>query len=375
MREVRCGHASGCVQEEVGGMSVAVAIDFDPGHSQSESQRINAGVELSVQPSHGNHGTHRQSVGLDSVDWRDYVQMRVAAETYSDVQKARIQLFNRAGLKADGQKQKNFDAARHVSAAWLEDEMGKAKEAEDRIAGSVLRYYYEFAPSGVIEWQSSNPGVGEMMVARLLGHLGHPRIALPAHWEGKGKKNRVLVHTEPYRRTVAQLWSYCGLGDPLRRPYAGMSADAFLALGNPILKTVAYLLAHTAGEMGEKSQQEPKRCAETIHGAAPAGTTPDPSKTSSEHSGFPPGRDLSDMPPIHAAKPTRRAGAYPYRKVYDSRRAETVDRVHATACHKCTKNGKPSLPGSPWRPGHQQADANRIVAKAILKDIWLAAEL
>lgn len=63
----------------------------------------------------------------------------------------------------------------------------------------------------------------------------------------------------------------------------------------------------------------------------------------------------------------------PYRPVYDEGRAKYADAVHHAPCKRCGPSGKPAQPGSPLSKGHQHARAMRLVAKAILKDLWLAA--
>lgn len=59
-----------------------------------------------------------------------------------------------------------------------------------------------------------------------------------------------------------------------------------------------------------------------------------------------------------------------WRDVWDRRRAATVDRVHTEPCVRCGPSGKPAQPGSPWSLGHAKGDADRYVAKALLKALW-----
>lgn len=60
----------------------------------------------------------------------------------------------------------------------------------------------------------------------------------------------------------------------------------------------------------------------------------------------------------------------PYREVYDVRKAATEDRVHVAECPQCVGSANP---GDPWRDGHRHADALRVVAKTVLKDLWIEA--
>jgi hypothetical protein len=64
----------------------------------------------------------------------------------------------------------------------------------------------------------------------------------------------------------------------------------------------------------------------------------------------------------------------PYRAVYDERRAVTAERVHVRPCAQCNGAGTSSeLIESPWRAGHQHADALRVASKRVLRDLWRAA--
>lgn len=62
-----------------------------------------------------------------------------------------------------------------------------------------------------------------------------------------------------------------------------------------------------------------------------------------------------------------------YREVYDQRKAHTEGRAHESECVRCGPAGKPAQPGTPWSDGHRHADALRVVAKAILRDLWVEA--
>lgn len=60
----------------------------------------------------------------------------------------------------------------------------------------------------------------------------------------------------------------------------------------------------------------------------------------------------------------------PYRAVYEQARLKYADVVHGAPCVRCGPAGKPAPAGSPLSLGHQHARGLRIVAKAILKDLW-----
>lgn len=235
-----------------------------------------------------------------------WLALRTFAELFEDAQKAHIAAANRA--RATGRPEM---FAAHV----------KAMERAEHACGLMLRRCYrKVVPLAVRQWQETTPGLGEHLVARLLGHLGHPVIATPHHWEGTGAA-RSLVADPPYERTVSQLWQYCGHGDPARRIARGMTAAELAAIGSPRLKMLVHLNAEACMKQ--------------------AGTV--------------------------------RARRSPYRDVYDARRLVTADRVHAAPCVRCGPSGRAAAEGSPWSAAHQHADALRIVGKELLRDLWRAA--
>lgn len=239
-----------------------------------------------------------------SVGW---LELRTWCELFEDAMSARIAGENR--VRALGEDD--------MFAAYL----GALERTEAECRRGLKKCYERVVPKPIVAWQKATPGLGEHTFARLLGHLGHPVIATPHHWEGTGSK-RTLVADEPYARTVSQLWQYCGHGDPKRRAARGMTADELAGLGSPSLKMIVHLLAEA--------------CMKTV------------------------GSEL-------------RARS-PYRDVYDARRLATADRVHAAPCVRCGPSGKPAAEGSPWSAAHQHADALRIVGKEILRDLWTVAQ-
>ncbi|HEX7355269.1 MAG TPA: hypothetical protein VF288_10605 [Mycobacteriales bacterium] len=334
---------------------------------------------------------------LRDVDLSQYRLLRLWARTHADSQASRIRASNRA-LHAP--------VVPEIFAA----EIDAAHAAEHRLMLALRRQYRKTAPPGVIEWQKESPGIGTDMLAQLLGELGHPRYATPMHWEGTGN-DRVLVVDEPFERTVGQLWQYCGHGRPGRVTKGATAAELF-ALGNPRLKVLTHLMA-------ECSIKEPGT------------TTPGPASEGPEPDVIPPGRDpfgTSQVPagthgasarvdplagdhpgsdthatavasdPLRVTQacndaqrgngdadpsttrasvvpaPTRATPVWPYRVVYEDRRRQTLGRVHAERCARCGPSGHPAAPGSAWSRAHQHADALRVTGKAILHDLWLAAE-
>jgi len=292
--------------------SSAVGDPLLTGHVGRDTQAVVAGQHL-LPDGHERHDAQTTTaVGDTSHNIDGWLELRTWAELYFDTQDARKAANNKA--RATG--------AADIFAGYT----ANLEQLEHDCKKAMLDCYKRIVPAPIIAWQQSAPGIGEHLLARLLGHLGHPVVARPHHWEGTGAK-RVLVADPPYERTVSQLWQYCGHGDPTRRIKAGMSAEELAAVGSPRLKMITHLLAEA--------------CMKAIGGETSNGVM----------------RKRS-----------------PYRDVYDLRRIETIDRLHAAPCVRCGPKGKPAPEGSPWSLAHQNADALRIVGKELLRDLWRVSQ-
>lgn len=246
-----------------------------------------------------------QSTG-DAPPPSPFIELRIFAESFEDAQKSRIAQENRF-------RSKTVDDNPAVTKAL------EAYRLAERKIGLAMRKTFRRAAPHIAEWVKSPDGlgVGEHLIARLLGTIGDPFIAEPYHWEKapKGDERRILIPDDPYYRSVSQLWSYCGHGDPARRKRKGMSQDEALRCGNPRAKMIVHLLAECA-----------MKCRES-----------------------------------------------PFRAVYDAARVTYADRVHAVECVRCGPSGKPAKEGSPWSLGHQHAAALRKVGKEILRELWITS--
>ena len=153
-------------------------------------------------------------------------------------------------------------------------------------------------------------GIGTKTVSRLLGEIGHPVVAFPAHWEDgeEDEDKKVLVPDEPFLRRVSDLWSYCGHGDPSRKRRKGMTQEEALKLGNPTAKM-------TINQMAVRCMMRKGSVTSTGKVLAPS----------------------------------------PYRAIYDIKRAH-----YETA--------RPE-----WPDAHKKGAAIRITAKEILRDLYNAA--
>lgn len=229
-----------------------------------------------------------------------WLALRTLAETFADTQEYRISIENRF---RSGTVDPDLAQARIASVV----------DHEKMIRKDMIAAYRAAAPEAVVQWVKETKGLGEPLMARLLGHLGHPRVATPYHWEGTGS-NRVLVADEPFERGVGQLWAYCGHGGPSRRT-KGMSVEDAMRLGSPNLKKLTFLVSSFA----------------------------------------------------------MRQDTMPYRETYLSVRERYEAKGHTAPCAPCGKKGQPAEVGSDLRPGHIHANALRLTGKEILRDLWEVA--
>lgn len=297
-------------------------------------------------------------------DLSGFHELRIWAETYADQQDHRKRIMNRLGLKADGTPTASGAA---IPVELFAGQLDAIQTAEHLTALAMRRCYRRVAPTGILEWQRDTFGIGEHLLARLLGALGHPRIATPYHWQGDGT-DRELIADPPFERTVRQLWSYCGHGDAARKKAKGMTADDAFALGSPRCKMLVHLLAEAA----IKCRLEPERCSVANEGAAEPTTSPESPILCAVAMVSPAARDLPPRAPSGGAcaktspapadtlaehpeclpRAIRRPGARRLRAIYEQRRAVTA-------------TTRPE-----WTDGHSHADALRIVGKALLAELW-----
>lgn len=205
-------------------------------------------------------------------------------------------------------------------------------------------------PLGV--WQRAQIGVGEKQLARLLSAIGDP------YWH--------VAENRP--RTVSELWAYCGLHTlPVISQCFSDTHGSPIDNGNQLPATDQSLSgAHAPGVDGGEVEPAPDHYPlnaqiMSIRGAA--------RRKKGQRANW---STVAKSRAYLIAESCVKQARSPYREVYDKRRAVTAERVHDRACSQCDGAGSTEL-GTPWRPGHQHADALRIVSKTVLKDLWCAA--
>lgn len=278
-----------------------------------------------------------------------YEVLRSQAHQYGILQEVRKSTLNQ------------YRSAR-VSKEHMDELTRVAKLAEREAQLKMIREYRSTVGPNVLAWQKSESGIGEILVARLLGQIGDPMIARPYRWEGTGRGARKLVACEPSVRTVSQLWGYAGHGDAGRRLFSGISVDQLAARGNPNAKMLTWNIAKGAMMTGTRYL-----CADG--GSFVKSVVPHIDADEDDSETVEVCRDCGREKEVHVRTATTRYG-----QIYDDRRSVTRDRLHAIPCVRCGPKGKPAPVDSPWSKAHQHADATRILGKQILLDLWLAAK-
>lgn len=188
------------------------------------------------------------------------------------------------------------------------------ENAEKVVVRELIRALRRDAP-GLYEWSRSpaGVGVGEKTLARLLAVIGHPR------WR-YDNDDESPTYQQWLPRTIAQLWSYCGYAVEGGRAPSRRRGEQ--ARYNTQARVRTFLIAEA--------------CVKAVG--------------------------------------TDRARRSPFRDVYEEGRGKYAEAVHPVACSRCGPPGRPAEVGSPLSLGHQHARAMRLVAKAVLRELWLAAE-
>lgn len=307
-----------------------------------------------------------------------WLHLRVLADTLDDVMQTRISIANRAERAA-------------IEALPLGQYLDGLNASEKMLRTALRNQFRTVAPE-LRAWTLDTPGLGEPLMARFLGAVGHPLIAQPHAWMADAPDDHVctdvctdhrhLVALEPFIRTPRQFISYCGWGDPTRRRRAGMSAADALALGNQRAKSLAYVMA--TGCIKQNGGRPVNRADAQQVPAAPRDREAPFPRADAEppaglHRGSPEENATAEkIAATHTIRPDALSTAVrqpgengttcdasslastaelvtgrrrsPYRDVYDMGRARYVERD--------------------WTPGHQHAAALRLTVKAILLDMW-----
>jgi hypothetical protein len=253
--------------------------------------------------------------------------IRLLGRSLDDVEHARIQTENRIGAlgRALGLER--------ITRESIPPEILAPFEALDRADAEATKALERaWRRHSLAPWSRNLMGVGDKTIARLIAEIGDPLVRTLGQWEGENDERRwIITGEEP--RTLAQLFAYCGHGDPVRRKRKNMAQEDALGLGNPRAKRRVWLIASTAIKA---------RCSACRSAARER-------KEADE--------DQSYLAP---ARGCTCAETHPLRHAYDQARAKYASRLDAD--------------GNLWTPGHQHAAALRYVGKTFLRLLYEAAQ-
>lgn len=343
-------------------------------------------------------GDATRPVDVTVPDLSGYLELRIVAECLEDMMEARKACVNR--IERGGVDKDKFAGPRAAIEA-----------AEHELSLQLVRCYRRVIPIEIRDWVSNSAGIGDRLIARLLGQLGHPRIATPYHWEGTGSE-RILISDPPYERSVSQLWSYCGWGDPLRKRRVGMTAEDAAGLGKTRLKPIVWNIAvgaikeHGADIAALLASFPPDLAVQdaeaapcspgsdgvdpTIGRSIPGVLTPGPLSPAARHVPDPEAEAQQEGPAVDPAQPEEVTPG-PISPAA-SQLAETIARPRRNGTAIDATTGSTPIDPAPrwpyrliyddarihyaardWTDGHKHNAAIRKVAKTILRDLWIVA--
>lgn len=305
----------------------------DPGSSMAGTEAILLTAGPPKLDAEARHGTAGPPTGAAEAihstagppTWGEKMSgLRTCGEALADAIKARISVENRV---------ERGGAAFALQGKPLVD---GARKMEDSFRVQLMDEYRHVVPENIRDWAAQIPGLasGELF-PRIIAVIGHPRHAIPYHWEGGD-----IVPGIPYSRSLRQFWQWAGCGDPDMVPRSDVlghspTREEKLAAGKrtqlrPLLYTFSsYLLrSHTRSEAVANSR---------------------------------------------------------YWQVFTKAKAEAQEKKHHRQCQNKKRpplrpNGCGTVlhpewgaPGTPWRPGHALMHAHRMVHKEFLRDLWVVA--
>lgn len=250
----------------------------------------------------------------------EYWELRALGRNYYDAYRHTTRMNNRLGALAKRGQTSEFLIAQR-------DLAEQAKKETEKI---LVRRYRKTAPPAIVAFQKATTGLGEGLMAQLIGCVGDFCTYTEAWWEEASShttsdchgfvedassqctldsqtagEKRVLMTGAVRSCGVRDIWAYCGHGDPSRRRRKGQDQSQNFAAGNVLAKTTVHLMA----EFALRSNGVPD-------------------------------------------KNGRPRAMTPYYPLYQLVKADAKDR-HPD-----------------WTAGHAHNHALRRVGKAILKDIW-----
>lgn len=290
------------------------------------------------------------------------------AETLNDIEHLRIATENRARqLATIGLDSAFLDA--------LADELHKTEHKVELALGRAARRH----PLG--PWLKTAPGIGPKQGPRLLAAIGNP------YWNARDNRPR---------RGPAELWAYCGYHVLPANDHVLVDDHAPRVVGGHPSANTDHVFHDTHGVLvGVGLPSHPNdQCLRDTHSGIVVGVAPRKQKGQLANWNT----QARTRTWLIATSCVQQPNGTRYRDTYTTARTKYATATHATTCQQCstchnchnplTKTRKDHLnehgcndrrpeyagPGTPLTAGHQHARALRIVAKTILKDIYLAAQ-
>lgn len=266
--------------------------------------------------------------GSPVVDDLPYARLQVMADLLDDLEhtkqanKNRHQSFT-STWKVDGKLYGKGFAVSDPAAVDLLIATTQLQELEDAATRNLEKTMRKH-PLG--PWARRKKGIGLKQAGRLLAVLRDPL------WNEAEQRPR---------RGPAELWQYCGHGDPKR---------SHRRKGQPV-------------EHNPKAKMRLNRIADSCTKFRCKACTA-AGKLREGSAWAPPPENCTCI-----------ADGYVYRAVYDAARAHYLEKLHDEPCVRCGPSGNPALPGSPWSEAHKHAAALRRVGKEILKDLFQEAKI
>ena len=281
-----------------------------PPRSQSESQVARGGVGPNVPPPPKQVPDSQTRSGGGGPILRDPT-LALAADVVDDLERVKIANQNRLRTLTAQDEYGHGMSVDHPDVKRLAALVKALEDAEHQATLNLARVMRHH-PLG--EWVKNSKGVGEKQAARLLASIGDP------YWND--------LHNRP--RRLRELYAFCGMS-----------------------------------VVGAAAQSTCESQWSVSGGAAPT-------KQRGEQVTWNPDARMRLW--LIASKTVMVGHGGPYRQVYDEGRLKYADAIHAEECKRCGPKGKPAQPGSPLSAAHQHARAIRLIAKAILRDLWTAAK-
>lgn len=283
----------------------------------------------------GHHHTDAHQLRVPGGFLRDPV-LGVLADVVDDLETVRIANANRVrqltrtATDKDGEERGFGLTLDHPEVAKLALTVKALEQAEH---DAILNLKRALRKHPLVSFQKRHKGIGEKQLARLLAVIGDP------YWND--------LHERP--RTVSELWAYAGFHV---LPAGGQRG------------TDAHTADATAGAQPHTGSQR------TFDAQSTRAPGVAPKRQRGQRSNW--SEDARKRTWVIASAMPKFPGGH-YEQVYRAAREKYAEAVHPTDCVRCGPAGKPALAGTPLSDGHKHARAVRIVAKEILKDLWIEA--